>query len=168
MRLAGPRARPGPLASVPVYHSVVTTLHALAWSDMTFFSDPSRHGDPSRPYLRKRVPAVLIRTVLILGFVPELLAGVGFFVTLRRRIFLPLAVVCLVAVSAYVWWFTSQESWGLKTKYLLFLLPAFVVYAVTGLAWLWKHAPRLGGMAAVLVAALVLVAHLYLLAFAVA
>ena len=167
MRLAGPRGGRGPLASLPVYHSVFTTLHALAWSDMSFFSEPSRHGDPSHPYPRKHVPAGLTRTELVLGFVPELLACAGFLATLRRRAFLPLAVVCLVGVSAYGWWFTSQESWGLKTKYLLFLLPAFVLYTITGLAWLWNHAPRAGSVGAVLLAALLLVSHLYLLGFAV-
>lgn len=167
MRIVTPQAGGGPLTSFPVYRSVLTTLHALAWTDMSFFSEPSRHGDPSHPYPRKRVPVALIRTVLVLGFVPELLAAVGFAVTLRRRIFWPMTVVCVVAVVAYVWWFVSQESWGLKTKYLLFLLPPFVVYAVTGLAWLWNRAPLASGVAAALVAALVLVAHFYLLAFAV-
>jgi 4-amino-4-deoxy-L-arabinose transferase-like glycosyltransferase len=168
MRLFGPHAERGPLTDLPVYRSVPTTLHALAWSDMSFFSEPSRHGDPTHPYPRKRVPRVLIMTVLVLGFVPEVLAAVGFIVTLRRRAFRPLAVVCVVAGSAYLWWFLSQEAWGLKTKYLLFLLPPFVLYAATGLAWLWTRRPRLGMAAAVLVAALIVVSHIYLLAFAVA
>ncbi len=168
MRVVGPHAERGTLTSLSVYPSVPTTLHALAWSDMSFFSEPSRHGDPSHPYPRKRVPAGLIGTVLVLGFVPELLAAVGFIVTIRRRRFRPMAIVCAVGVSAYVWWFLSQDAWALKTKYLLFLLPAFAVWAVTGLAWLWNRAPRLGIFAAALVALLVLIAHLYLLAFAVA
>jgi 4-amino-4-deoxy-L-arabinose transferase-like glycosyltransferase len=167
MRLAGPRAGRGTLTDLPVYHSVPTTLHALAWSDMSFFSEPGRHGDPSNPYPRKHVPVRLTRTVLVLGFVPELLAAVGLMVTLRRRIFWPMTVVCIVAASAYVWWFTSQESWGLKTKYLLFLLPPFVAYAVSGLAWLWSRVPLAGALAAALVAALVVIAHLYLFAFAI-
>jgi hypothetical protein len=106
--------------------------------------------------------------VLVLGFVPELLAAVGLIITTRRRHFRPLAIVCGVSVSAYVWWFLSQDLWALKTKYLLFLLPPFALYAVTGLASLWNRVPRLGIFAAGLVALLVLVTHLYLLAFAVA
>jgi 4-amino-4-deoxy-L-arabinose transferase-like glycosyltransferase len=167
MRMVSPRAGRGQLTDFPVYQSVPTTLHALAWSDMSFFSEPTRHGDPGHPYPRKRVSVGLIRTVLVLGFVPELLAIVGFTVTLRRRILWPLTVVCAVAMSAYTWWFISQEAWGLKTKYVLFLLPPFVVYAVSGLAWLWKHAPFVSVVAGALVAALVLVTHYYLLAFAV-
>ena len=165
MRVFGPRAPKGTLTDLPVYHSVPTTLHALAWSDMSFFSEPSRHGDPTHPYPRKRVPTGLIGTVLMLGFVPELLAALGFLATMRRPLFRPLAIVCVVGISAYVWWFVSQDSWGLKTKYLLFLLPAFVVYTVSGLAILWKHAPRSSAIAGVLVVALFLVSSAYLLAF---
>lgn len=166
MRVFGPRAVRGALSDLPVYHSVPTTLHALAWSDMSFFSEPTRHGDPTHPYPRKRIPAGLIGTVLVLGFVPELLAAVGFVVTLRRRVFQPLAIVCVVGITAYTWWFVSQEAWGLKTKYLLFLLPACVAYTVTGFAFLWNRAPRLGAIASVLIAALVLLTNAYLLAFA--
>jgi hypothetical protein len=106
-----------------VYRSVFTTLHGLAWSDMSFFSEPDRHGDPAHPYPLKRIPSSLIGAVIVLGFVPELLAAVGFIVTIRRPLFLPLAIMCVVGVSAYVWWFVSQDSWALKTKYLLFLVP---------------------------------------------
>ena len=160
------RARKGALTDLPIYRSVPTTLHALAWSDMTFFSEPTRHGDPSHPYPRKRIPAVLTFTVLLLGFVPETLASTGFIVTIRRRRFHPVAVMCLVSVAAYTWWFISQQHWGLKTKYLLFLLPAFVLYTVVGLAWLCRHAPRAGAVAGVLLGALIVLAHFYLLAFA--
>ncbi len=166
MRLVSPRAAKGPLTDLPVYRSVPTTLHALAWSDMTFFSEPTRHGDPGHPYPRKRIAVTLTRAVLVLGFVPEVLAAVGLAVTIRRRIFWPLAVMCLVSAGAYGWWFTSQQQWGLKTKYLLFLLPAFVVYVVTGLAWVWRHARPAGLAAGTLVGCLVVLAHFYLLAFA--
>ena len=165
MRVFGPRAVRGTLTDLPVYRSVPTTLHALAWSDMSFFSEPTRHGDPTHPYPRKDVSLGLIGIVLMLGFVPELLAAIGFVGTLRRRLFRPLAVISAVGVSSYVWWFLSQESWGLKTKYLLFLLPAFVVYAVSGFALLWNHAPRLSAITGALITALVLVTSMYLLAF---
>jgi len=167
MQLAGARTLRGPLTDLPIYRSVPTTLHALAWSDMTFFSEPTRHGDPSHPYPRKRIPAALTRSVLLLGLGPEMLAIVGFLVTVRRRAFLPLVVVCAVSVGAYAWWFTSQSQWALKTKYLLFLLPAFAVYATVGLAWLWRRVPRVGIVAAALFALLIVLTHVYLFAFAV-
>ena len=167
MRVVSPRAGRGALSDFPVYRSVPTTIHGLAWSDMSFFSEPTRHGDPSHPYPRKRVPVGLVRTVLVFGFVPEVLAAIGFIVTMRRRAFLPMTTICIVAVAAYVWWLVSQESWGLKTKYLLFLLPPFVVYAVAGLAWLWTRMPATGAVAGMLLAALVLMTHAYLLSFAI-
>jgi hypothetical protein len=134
---------------------------------MTFFSEPTRHGDPGHPYPRKRIPAAITRTVLLLGLVPELLAMVGVMVTIRRRAFAPLAVMCVVSLGAYTWWFTSQSQWALKTKYLLFLLPAFVLYAVVGLGWLWRRAPWAGFAGGVLVTMLIVFTHVYLLAFAV-
>ena len=168
MQVFGPHAVRGTLTELPVYRSVLTTLHGLAWSDMSFFSEPDRHGDPAHPYRLKRIPSGLIGAVIVLGFVPELLAAIGFIVTIRRPLFLPLAIICLVGVSAYVWWFVSQDSWALKTKYLLFLVAPFVIYTVSGLAFVWNRAPRLGAVAGVLVIALVVVANIYLLAFAVA
>jgi hypothetical protein len=167
MDVFGPHAVRGTLTALPVYRSVFTTLHALMWTDMSFFSEPDRHGDPSHPYPRKRIPSSLVAAVLTLGFVPELLAVVGFMVTIRRHSLQPLAIMCLVAIAAYVWWFVSQESWALKAKYLLFLLPPFVVYAVSGLAFLWNRVPRVGAAAAVLIAALIVATNLYLIAFAV-
>ncbi len=44
---------PGYLTDLPFYRSVWTTLHAMAWGDMSFFSDPSRHGFRSKPYPAK-------------------------------------------------------------------------------------------------------------------
>ena len=168
MQVFNPRAIRGTLTELPVYRSVFTTLHALAWSDMSFFSEPDRHGDPSHPYRRKRISRGVVGAVLVLGFVPELLAAVGFVVTIRRAAFRPLAMVCVVGMAAYVWWFVSQEAWALKTKYLLFLVSPFVVYTVSGLAFVWNRSPRLGAAAAVLMAVLLAAANFYLLAFAVA
>lgn len=167
MQVFGPRAIRGTLTELPVYHSVFTTLHALTWTDMSFFSQPERHGDPTHPYRRKRISSALIGTVLMLGFLPELLAALGFMVTLRRRQFLPLAIVCVVSIAAYTWWFVSQESWALKSKYLLFLVSPLVIYTVNGLTFLLNRAPRAGVVAAGLMAALLVATNLYLLAFAV-
>jgi hypothetical protein len=167
MQVFGPHAVRGTLTELPVYRSVFTTLHGLAWSDMSFFSTPDRHGDPAHPYRLKRIPPGVIGAVIVLGFMPELLTAVGFRVTICRPRFL-LAVMSPVRVAAYVWWFVSQDSWALKTKYLLFLVGPFVIYTVSGLAFIWNRAPRLGAAAGVLMVALVVVANIYLLAFAVA
>ena len=67
MALFPPDAPTGRLTRFPVYNSVFTTLHALAWSDMSFFSVPGRHGDRSRPYPTKHVSRGIVRAVLTLG-----------------------------------------------------------------------------------------------------
>ena len=71
----------------------------------------------------------------------------------------------LVTGSAYLWWFLAQESWALKTKYLLFLLPIFVVYMVSGAAFLGKRVPMAGLFAGALLTTLFVVTTGYLLAF---
>lgn len=70
-------------------------------------------------------------------------------------------------MTAYAWWFLPQAFWALKTKYVMFLLPPFVFYAVAGLDWLTRRVPALALLALAACAALVIVAHVYLYAFAV-
>ena len=158
---------PGELTHFPVYFSVWTTLHALTWSDMSFFSVPSRHGDPSHPYPRKRIPVRLTMVVIVLAFVPEVLAIGGFVRALRHPVTWPIAIFSFVGGAAYVWWFLPQELWALKAKYILFLLPAAVLYAMCGLGWLQRRLPAGAAIAGGLLLLLAAAAHLYLYAFAV-
>jgi hypothetical protein len=160
------RIPPGHLTDLPFYRSVWTTLHAMAWGDMSFFSDPSRHGFPRKLYPRKRLNPWLASSVLILGLVPDGLAVIGFLVTLHRRALWPLAATCLLTAAAYVKWFLAQESWALKTKYILFLLPAYVLYALLGGRWVQRLVPVAGRVIWITLATLVVAAHLYLLDFA--
>lgn len=158
---------PGELGSLKVYDSVFTTLHALAWTDMSFFSNPSRYGDVTKPYPPKHIPPWLTRGMLFVGLAPEVLALLGFVVLLRHRIGWPLAVFGLVGLGSYGWWFLAQPMWGLKTKYILFLLPQFVLYVVVALGWLRRRAPFLFGAAVALVTGLLVLSGMYLCAFAV-
>jgi hypothetical protein len=162
-----PYARDGSLSSFPVYDSVPTTLHALAWSDMSFFSQPTRHGDPLQPYPRKWVPRDLVMAVIELGLVVDALMCLGLIVTLRHRLARPLLVWTMVGLGAYLWWLLPQTDWALKTKYVLFLLPAGAVYFVAGLAWLVRRLPLAAAGAIAAFAALVAIGHVYLYAFAV-
>jgi hypothetical protein len=104
--------------------------------------------------------------VLVLGLVPEVLALVGFGVSLRRRMFLPLTTFVVLTLAAYVWWLIPQDTWALKPKYVLALLPPAALYAMVGQAWLLRGMPVVGVVAAGLLAALVVLAHIYLYAFA--
>jgi hypothetical protein len=164
----GMHAASGMLTRLPVYYSVPTTLHGLGWSDMNFFSEPTRHGDPSQPYPLKHQVWAITASVLVLGLAADALAVAGFVLTIRRRRFAPLSAFVLLGIGAYAWWFLGQAEWGLKTKYVLFLLPAFALYISVSLAWLWRRAPAALALgAAALVAALVIVAHVYLAIFAI-
>jgi 4-amino-4-deoxy-L-arabinose transferase-like glycosyltransferase len=168
-RLYGPEAPQGTLTDMPVYRSVWTSLHALAWSDMSFFSVRGRHGDSSDPYPTKAIPPRLVVAVLALALVPGLLAVVGLACTVRRRAFWPLAFAAASSLAVYLWWFTAQASWALKAKYLLFLLPVYLVHVAVGLRAAHAARPRIVGLvAAGLLIALLVTAEAYLVVFAVA
>jgi hypothetical protein len=167
LRLARGGVRPGHLTDVPFYRSVWTTLHGMAWTDMGMFSDPSRHGFYRMPYPRKIISPKITSSVLILGLVPDALALIGFLATLRRRALAPLAVTAVMTMAAYISWFLSQASWGLKTKYILFLLPAYVLYALLGLRCIRRLSPPVAHVCSLAMALLVVAAHIYLLNFAV-
>jgi 4-amino-4-deoxy-L-arabinose transferase-like glycosyltransferase len=166
LRLADGRVRPGPLTDRPFYRSVWTTLHAMAWSDMSMFSDPSRHGFAGHPYPRKVLNRTLVSSVLVLALVPDALALLGFFVTFHRRALRAVTATCMITGASYVSWFVSQDSWGLKTKYILFLLPCYVLYSVLGWRWLERRSPMAGRLILALLALLLIAANLYLFDFA--
>lgn len=180
----------GALAGFPVYSSVFSTLHALAWTDMSFYSVPSRHGwklpvgyaegggkvqlvaqTPASqarvsPYPPKRSHPWLNDLVLRLGVIPTFLALVGFTVTIRRRAMRPFAVFAGVSLAAYAWWFLAQPAWALKTKYLLFLLPVYIAYTALGLSAVHRLDRRFGRAAAAGLIAALLAGEAYLLMFA--
>jgi hypothetical protein len=166
VRLAEGRVRPGPLTDRPFYRSVWTTLHGLAWGDMGMFSDPSRHGFAAHPYPAKALNGPLASSVLVLGLVPDALALLGFVVTFHRRAMRAVTVTCLVTGASYVVWFVSQESCALKTKYILFLLPCYVLYAVFGWRWVERRSAIAGGAILWLLVLLLIAANLYLFDFA--
>jgi hypothetical protein len=166
IRLARGQVRPTPLTNLPFYRSVWTTMHGMAWGDMSLFSDPSRHGFYRQPYPPRHINAALAISLLILGLVPSALAIAGFLATLRHRVLWPLTVMTTLTWAAYVVWFLAQEDWALKTKYLLFLLPAYVVFALFGVRWLRHLWPPAAQMALWSLGLLIVVAHLYLLNFA--
>ncbi|MEO8483751.1 MAG: hypothetical protein ABI634_16190 [Acidobacteriota bacterium] len=166
--LYGRDAPAGQLTDFPVYRSVLTTLHAQVWSDMSLFTVRGRHGDPDHIYPTRNVPVPLTMTLVVLGFVPELLALLGVIVSARRRTVRPLLVFTAVVLATYVWWFLPQVRWALKTKYLLGLLPIGVVFALIGQAWLTRRLPSVALVTRILLVVLVVVAHAYMLVFALA
>lgn len=132
LALTRPDAPDAPMTQLPTYKSVWAALHGLAWGDMGFFTNPSR-GGIDRRYTWRGIPPWLSSTVLVLGLVPSALALLGVAVTIRRWSTLPLLLMGVVTLGIYIHWFTAQQEWALKTKYLLFLLPAYLVFAMFGL-----------------------------------
>jgi 4-amino-4-deoxy-L-arabinose transferase-like glycosyltransferase len=128
-----PERADGVLTTKPVYASVWTTLHTMAWTDMSMFSVHARHGDPHPPYPSKHIPIPLVTLMLYLGLVPTALALIGFGLAAHRRTLWPLSFFATTSSATYLWWFLAQDSWALKTKYLLFLLPVYVLFALLGL-----------------------------------
>jgi len=137
---------PGTLDAQPVYASVWTSLHAMAWTDMSFFSVHSRHGDPSLPYPDKHIPRALVAWLLGLGLLPSALMLLGLWQGWRERSRWPLAVYSAASLATYAWWFIAQDSWALKTKYILFLLPVYALFATDGVERL-LHLPGRAGAA---------------------
>jgi hypothetical protein len=167
LALTRPDAPDGMLTDLPVYRSFWTTLHGLMWGDMGFFTNPTRHGTRYPFYHDRHVPPWLASAVLVLGIVPTLLAIAGLLVTVRRRAYLPITIMVGVGWLIYLQYVLSQEIWAIKAKYLLFLLPAYVLYATIGLRWVRVKWPEWISVAIVsAMAALMLAAHLYLLRFA--
>jgi hypothetical protein len=161
-----PHAPPGRLTDQPVYYSVPTTLHAMAWTDMSFFSVKSRHGDPAKPYPDKRIPKWLVGAMLLLGMVPNLLATVGLLSVVRRKSFRACTIMTFMTIPAYVAWFTAQPAWALKTKYILFLLPAYAAYLVIGLRVVRQSNPELANIATFGLLLLIVMSHLFAYVFA--
>ena len=158
----------GQLTDLPVYTSVWTALHAQAWGDMSFFSEPSRHGQGEPLYRPRGIPLWLSGSILTLGLLPNLLAGLGMIVTVRRRTYLPLLFLLITTMAVYILWMVSQESWAIKAKYVIFLWPVYVVTMLAGLRWVRRHAPPLVWKAVALwLVILIVLTHLYLAQFAV-
>lgn len=167
LKLAGPEAPRGTLNDFPVYRSVWTSLYAQGWGDMSFFSEPSRHGDGAGHYPKKGTPLWLVGAVLVFGLVPTILAILGFLAAGARRPFQPLALLAVTTLGIYLQWVASQQAWALKTKYILFLLPVYALYAVVGLRKIRRLAPGWAyTLAVVLLIASVGLTQVYLFFFA--
>jgi len=168
LALTRPDAPSGMLNDLPVYRSFWTTMHGLTWGDMGFFTNPTRHGTRYPFYHDRHVPPPLASAVLVLGIVPNVLAIVGLAMTVRRRAYLPITIMCAVGWLIYLQYVLSQEIWAIKAKYLMFLLPAYALYVAIGLRWVRAKLPdAISAGVVLMLAGLVLAAHLYLLRFAI-
>jgi 4-amino-4-deoxy-L-arabinose transferase-like glycosyltransferase len=162
------RAQKGKLSFLPVYRSVWTTLHAMAWGDMSFFNEPTRFGGAAKyGYESRNIPSWLSSSVLWLGLVANAVALIGMIAVSHRKLLFPLTVMVLTTMLFYFLWVINAKHWQLKTKYILFLLPAYVLYLSYGAAWLQRRVPRMvWGVIVVAFATLIGLTHAYLYHFA--
>ncbi|MDK2972387.1 MAG: hypothetical protein PWP23_2142 [Candidatus Sumerlaeota bacterium] len=138
----GPDAPPGQLTELPVYYSVWTSLHALAWTDMGMFTVGGRHGAPWDMYPHRAMPLWPAAALLALALLPNALALLGAGLTIHRRQTLPLLLLTVITTLAYFQWVLSQTAWALKAKYILFLLPVYLVYVLLAMRWIERKAPK--------------------------
>ena len=88
---------------------------------------------------------------------------------LRRRDTRPLLLLTILTMAAYLQWILSQPMWALKTKYILFLLPAYLVYMGFGLQWVETRVPPWATrLTWALLACLLAVTSLYMFQFSIA
>jgi hypothetical protein len=168
IHLMSPQGPKGKLYRVEPYESVWTTLHALAWSDMSFFSRVGRSSKSGQMYKNKNIPVWMPASVLTLALLPNALAALGLVTTLRRRSLWPMHILGSVTMIVYIQWFLSQARWALKTKYILFLLPIYLVYLCFGLKWIEKRAPTPVVKALwIALAALLSLTHIYMFRFSI-
>jgi 4-amino-4-deoxy-L-arabinose transferase-like glycosyltransferase len=166
MAIYPPNAPKGPLTKMPVYYDVPVSLHAQVWTDMSFFSERSRHGDPRKPYPEKPIPKALIAAVLLLGLVPSALWALGLLSGQARRLW-PAWLLTAASLAVYTWWFLGMEIWALKTKYLLFLaLPSTLLLAIGFERALQTRTRAVPAITLILFAAALLAANAYQFAFA--
>ncbi len=102
----------------------VTSLYGQLWTDYSFFTVPTRHGQAYRMNLHnKEIPIPLIEAILIAG-IPTILFGlIGGAILLFRPGAYVLLAVAAASVAVYISWTFKAPTWMLKTKYLLFLTP---------------------------------------------
>ena len=121
----------GELWHFPSFNNQVITSHfGQLWTDFSFFSVPGRHGMHVFRLIfhGKWVPIALIWAILFAGVLPVLYSGIGFVQLLWQRESMFLMGLFIITIAAYVNWFSGYYIWMLKTKYLLYLLPIWLLF----------------------------------------
>ena len=123
-------AKPGILNAFPAYNSSVLTSHyGQLWTDFSFFSNPTRHGHMygNRIYRTKEIPMWIVKGVLWAGLVPLMLSLIGFARMVVNKDSIFLMTLLGATLIVYIEWFYGFHIWMLKTKYILHLLPVWLV-----------------------------------------
>jgi len=114
----------------PAFNSEVLTSHyGQLWTDFSFYTRNGRHGQRPRGlvYKDKYMPVWLLWAILVCGLIPVAASVVGAAILVSQRQALLLLIMSAISITLYVKWFLGNDTWMLKTKYLLYLLPLWLV-----------------------------------------
>jgi hypothetical protein len=73
------------------------------------------------------MPVWLLWAILVCGLIPVAASVVGAAILVSQRQALLLLIMSAISITLYVKWFLGNDTWMLKTKYLLYLLPLWLV-----------------------------------------
>ena len=117
----------------PAYNNEVLTSHyGQLWTDFSFYTRAHRHGQWNHReggdiYTGKYMPVWLLWCILIAGLVPVIAGAGGFIALVITREALLLLGMFILTVAIYIDWFLGFNWFMLKTKYLLYLLPLWLI-----------------------------------------
>ena len=108
---------------------VLNSLYGQLWTDFSFFTIAYRHGQHEfkHIYQGKYMPEFVLWAVLISGIIPTCLGMAGFVLMLFQSDKYLLIFIGILSLGVYAHWFMGHNYWMLKSKYLLFLVPIWLI-----------------------------------------
>lgn len=108
---------------------VLNSIYGQLWTDFSFFTIPYRHGQHELKFIYqgKYMPDFVLWAILISGLIPTCLGITGFLSMLFQPDKYLLIFITFVSLAVYVHWFMGHNYWMLKSKYLLFLIPVWII-----------------------------------------
>ena len=137
----------------PAFNSEVLTSHyGQLWTDFSVYTRNGRHGQRPRGlvYKDKYMPDWLLWAILVCGLIPVGASLVGAAILVWQRQALLLLIMSAISITLYVKWFLGSDTWMLKTKYFLYLLPLWFVAIERSGHWIPYRILRIGLVPAVL------------------
>ena len=125
------------LNQFPAYNNdVMTSFYGQLWTDFSFFSLRDRHGHAFGRYIypEKDIPTKIVYLLLIAGLAPCLLSLFGLGVMVYTRQAPLLLLIFVITMAVYVNWMMGFHIWMIKTKYLMHLLPIWLLMLGYGLS----------------------------------
>ena len=108
---------------------VLNSLYGQLWTDFSFFTIAYRHGQHEVKFIYKGkyMPEILLWAILISGLIPTCLGIAGFILMIFQSDKYLLICIGMISLGIYVHWFMGHNYWMLKSKYLLYLVPIWLI-----------------------------------------